>query len=250
MSINVYWTRSLPSYKNSIESGYSEETMISPLRVAAPEPLTKHINYKEFFGPAVSRCVAIVDDIKNTYVIRSPVDMKIIIGNTRLNVEGQDLQFAQAFLGPPQGAFGIHQLGMGYLFFSEKSLTAAQLPAYYDTNSFVDNTFLLSASFDIGRWYRPAGKPAFKFKPGVKEIDIKEGDPLMYFKFQTSEKVKLIEFDNKEFADMGDRGPEWLCGGLKRQASNIIPLEKCYEYFDQYRMRKRILEIIKRNVVE
>ncbi len=71
-----------------------------------------------------------------------------------MNVTGQTIDFAKSFLGNPQGKFGIHQLGLGYLFFSDKSLMATQLPAYYDQNSFTENTFAISASFDIGRWFR------------------------------------------------------------------------------------------------
>jgi hypothetical protein len=250
MAINVYWCRSNTSIEELITTGAGTDSYISPLRIAAPEPLLKHIDYKEFFGPAVSKCPAIVDDLKNIFVIKSPVSIKIEVGNTRMNVTGQTVDFAKSFLGNPQGKFGIHQLGLGYLFFSDKSLMATQLPAYYDQNSFTEGTFSISASFDIGRWFRPAAKPAFIIKPGVKEIDIKEGDALIYFKLNTTEKVNLIEFDDPKFNLNNEENPAMLCAILKKQSQGIIPLAKCYEYFDQFKMKQRILKLIKSSKIE
>ena len=249
MSITVYWTRCNPGFKDLGASGFATDTYMSPMRYEAPVPLLKHMDYQEFFGPSVSKCPAIVDDIKNTFVIKSPVDITLKISGNKFDVDNQTLPFAQAFLGNPQGKFGIHQLSQSYLFFAEKSLILSQLPAYYEQNNFVDSTFAISASFDIGRWYRPAAKPAFIIKKGVKQITIKQGDPLIYIKFNTSEKVKLVEFDDVEFRNLEERSPEWVCTSLKRQAANIIPLAKCYEFFEQYHMRRRILKLIKNNII-
>jgi hypothetical protein len=249
MTINVYWTRTNPSFDDLTALGFPTSAYMSPLRIEEPIPLTKHLDYKSFFGPQASRCPAVVDDIKNTFVIKSPVDITIDISPNSFKVENQDLAFAQAFLGEPQGKFGVHQLSLCYNFFSEKSLLLTQLPAYYDTNSFIDNTYTISASFDIGRWYRPAAKPAFVLKDTAKQIVIKQGDPLLYIRFNTQEKVKLIEFDDSEFKSMKEKSPEWICTTLKRQSGNITPLAKCYEYFERYKMRNRILKIIKNNII-
>lgn len=240
----------MPNMEELVATGFGADSFVSPLRIPAPEPLLKHIDYKEFFGPNISRCPAIVDDIKNIFVIKSPVSMKIEVGNTRMNVSGQSLEFARSFLGNPQGKFGAHQMSLGYLFFAEKSLMATQLPAYYDQNDYTDSTFTISASFDIGRWFRPAAKPAFIIKPGVKEINIKEGDALLYFKLNTTEKVNLIEFDDPKINLMNDENPAILCTMLKKQSQGIIPLAKCYEYFEQFKMRRRILKLIKSSTIE
>jgi len=250
MSINVYWTRANPGFEELENMGLKQAAFMSPMRLMAPEPLLKHMDYKAFFGPSVSKCPAIVDDLKNIFVIKSPVDIKIKLGHNALDVDHQDIEFAKAFLGNPQGKFGIHQLSLSYLFFSEESLIATQLPAYYDQNNFIDSTFTISASFDIGRWYRPAAKPAFIVKPGVKTIDIKQGDPLIYFKLNTSEKVNLIEFDDVEFKQLKENSPEWACASLKRQSNTVISLAKCYEYFEQFKMRRKILRLIKNNRID
>ena len=247
MAINVYWCRSMPTIDELISQGSGIDSYISPLRIKAPEPLVKHIDYKEFFGPLVSKCPAVVDELKNIFVIKSPVTIKIEVGNTRLNIAGQSVPFAQAFLGNPQGRFGIMQMSLGYLFFSEKSLMATQLPPYYDDNGYTEKTFSISASYDIGRWFRPVCKPSFIFKPGIKTIEIKEGDALAYFKFNTQEKINLIEFEDTRFNLPTEENPATLCTMLKKQSEGVLSLAKCYEYFEQYKMRRRILKLIKQS---
>jgi len=252
MTINVYWCRANPGRAELQAVGGDARAIVSPMRYLEPVPLLKHIDYKEFFGPFVSKCPAIVDDLKNIFVIKSPIDISITVNSKGVivSVEGQKREFSKIFLGDHQGKVGIHQLSMAYLFFAEKSLIATQLPAYYDTNSFVENTIMISASFDIGRWFRPAGKPALMFKPGERTISIKEGDPLMYVKFNTDEKVRLIEFDNTEFEQQEEHSPVQSCVRLKEHSSTFMSLERCYEYFERFKMRNRILKVIKRNKIK
>ena len=70
---------------------------------------------------------------------------------------------------------------------------------HYDNNDYTNKTNTITASFDIGNWFRSAGNPVFRIKKDVTTIDIKEGDALLYIKFNTTEKIKLIEFDDPEF---------------------------------------------------
>jgi len=247
MAINVYWCRSMPGVDELVKQGFGEDSFISPLRVQAPVPLIKHLDYKEFFGPNVSRCPAVVDELKNIFVIKSPVTLGVEVKRDRLNVAGQSIPFAQSFLGNPQGRFGIMQMSLGYLFFAEKSLLATQLPPYYDHNGYTEKTFSISASYDIGRWFRPVCKPSFIFKPKIETIEIKEGDALAYIKFNTQEKINLIEFDDPRINLLNEQNPAIICAMLKKQSEGILSLAKCYEYFEQYKMRRRILKLIKQS---
>ena len=250
--IKVSWTRSYIGHDKIQQMGLNTKSMLSALRIEEPQPLMKHMDYQKFFGPMVSKCPSIVDDIKNVFVIKSPMDMKINIdeAQSRVNIEKQTPDFAQLFLGNPQGKWGLHQVGaMGYLFFAEKSLMINQLPAYYDNNDYTNKTNTITASFDIGNWFRPAGKPVFQIKKDVTTIDIKEGDALLYIKFNTTEKIKLIEFDDSEFQRLAERSPEYMCGTLKDHDDNIISLKKCYDYFNRFKMKRRIMKLIKRNLI-
>ena len=161
MTVNVYWTR-------AIALGSGERHFISPLRFQEPVFLTKHIPYKEFLGPSLLHCPGMVDELKRTVVIKSPVGVSLEYEGTNLKVRGQDPEFGSIFFGQPQGQNGIHQLGFGYIFFADKPLMATNLPAYYDNNSYTENTNALCGSYDIGRWLRPGVRPLFQMKPGKK----------------------------------------------------------------------------------
>ena len=241
MTVNVYWTR-------AIAPGSGERHFISPLRFQEPVFLTKHIPYKEFLGPSMLHCPGMVDELKRTVVIKSPVGVSLEYEGTNLKVHGQDPEFGSIFFGQPQGKNGIHQLGFGYIFFADKPLMATNLSAYYDNNSYTENTNALCGSYDIGRWLRPGVRPLFQMKPGKKRIDIKEGDALMYVKFNTDEKINLVEFDAHELDQLGFHSPVNACITLKNQLQPT-PLHKAYEYFDNARMRQKVLKIIKRNRV-
>jgi len=250
--INIYWTRSNLGHNDLKGMQLHPRSMISALRFAEPMPLLKHIDYQNLLGPMVSRCPAVIDDLKNIFVIKSPIDINIKIDHERSNiqVDNQTPDLVKAFLGASQGKWGIHQLGFGYLFFTEQSMMTYQLPAYLDDNDFTRNTMSISAGFDVGSWFRTMGKPAIIFKPSATKINIKEGDALAYVKFATKEKVTLIEFDDEELKRMQERSPELLCGTLKDQnAGNVLSLEKCYQYFNRYKMKRRVMKLIKRNII-
>ena len=83
--IKVYWTRSYIGHDKIQQMGLNTKSMLSALRIEEPQPLTKHMDYQKFFGPMVSKCPSIVDDIKNVFVIKSPMDMKIN-GQSRLKM--------------------------------------------------------------------------------------------------------------------------------------------------------------------
>ena len=70
-----------------------------------------------------------------------------------------------------------------------------------------------------------------------------------YIKFNSKEKVKLVEFEDTEFKKLGDRSPEWICSNLKKRSTITLSMARCYEYFEAYKMRKRILKLIKNNIV-
>ena len=240
--IKVYWTR-------AIAPGSGERHFISPLRFQEPIFLNKDIDYKEFLGPELLHCPGIVEEMTKTVVIKSPVTVDLEYADDQnLKIHRQDPAFGQIFFGHPQGKNGIHQLGFGYIFFADKPLMATNLPAYYHDNGYTRNVDAICGSYDIGRWFRPGVRPLFQKKPGTKNININEGDALMYVKFNTEEKIELVEFDAHELDQLGFHSPINACITLKNQLPPT-PLNKAYEYFDNARMRQKVLKIIKRNVI-
>ena len=45
--IKVYWTRSYPKHGDLMKMGLNPKAMMSALRIPAPEPLLKHLNYQQ-----------------------------------------------------------------------------------------------------------------------------------------------------------------------------------------------------------
>ena len=219
--IKVYWTR-------AIAPGSGERHFISPLRFQEPIFLNKDYDYKEFLGPELLHCPGIVEEMTKTVVIKSPVTVDLEYADDQnLKIHRQDPAFGQIFFGQPQGKNGIHQLGFGYIFFADKPLMATNLPAYYHDNGYTRNVDAICGSYDIGRWFRPGVRPLFQKKPGTKNININEGDALMYVKFNTEEKIELVEFDAHELDQLGFHSPINACITLKNQLPPT-PLNKAY----------------------
>ena len=71
----------------------------------------------------------------------------------------------------------------------------------------------------------------------------------MYIKFNTTEKISLVDFDFNEIQEMKSLNPANACVGLKDNATSLISLERCYQYFEQFKMRQKVLKLIKRNKI-
>tara|TARA_B100000497_G_C7539611_1_gene326694 strand:- start:21 stop:743 length:723 start_codon:yes stop_codon:yes gene_type:complete len=223
---------------------------ISELKYAEPVNVLKDIKPVEFFGNTASRCPAIVDECKNTFKINSPIDLHVTFNKDFTNHESKydyGQGFVENFIGPFNE--GIIQLSSPtYLFFCEEELTMTQLPTYYEDNNFVKNCMGLSATFNISKWFRVV-KPCFKFKKNSHTIDINTNTALMYLKFNTNEKVKLIRFDASAI-------PDNIMLNLmtfKFQKKNpLVPtkLSEGYNAFVKAKYNKRITNIIKENLLE
>jgi hypothetical protein len=229
------------------------QEFVSELKYYEPSTVYKDLNAKEFFGLGASLCPAIVDETKNTFTAKSPIDFHI-----KLDYERQELvskydvepNFLMNYIGQPNPE-GVYQLDHPcFLFFSEKPLTMTQLPPYYSESQFSSATMGIAGTYNIASWIRPV-RPAFKFKKNARELDIKQGDTLCYFKFNTTEKVKLVRFDSAKLFE-SKTGPVMQCLGFKNlKAKRFLPtpLAECYEAFENARYRSKVLKLIKENKV-
>jgi hypothetical protein len=229
------------------------QEFVSELKYYEPENLYKDINPKEFFGIGASLCPAIIDETKNTYKVKSRIDFHVKFDHQKQEIMSKhdmDPNFLINYIGQPNKE-NVHQLEHpNFLFFSENPLTMTQLHPYYEQNQFSSVTMGIAGTYNIGKWIRPV-RPAFKFKDNATEIDIKRGDTLCYFKFNTTEKVKLVRFDSSKLFET-KTGLVMQCLGYKNlKAKRFIPtqLAECYEAFNNARYRKRVLKLIKENKV-
>ena len=243
--IDVYWSPVINVPDN--------QEFVSELRYYEPETIYKDINPKEFFGLGASMCPAIVDEAKNTFRAKSPIDFHINFNyNTKQAQSKHDIDpnFLIKYIGEPN-AEHVHQLEHPcFLFFSETPLTMTQLHPYYEETQFSSATMGIAGTYNIANWIRPV-RPAFKFKKGQHEIDIARGDTVCYFKFNTTEKIRMVRFDSAKIFE-SKTGPIMQCLGYKNLKANRFiptPLKECYNAFNSARYRKRILNYIKENIV-
>ncbi len=243
--IKVYWSPVI-----NVPEG---QEFVSELKYFEPETVYKDLNAREFFGLGASLCPAIVDETKNTFSAKSPIDFHIKFDHVKKEVMSNydiDPNFLINYVGEPNKE-NIHQIEHpNFLFFSETPLSMTQLPPYYEQTQFSSATMGIAGTYNISSWIRPV-RPAFKFKDNVSEIDIKRGDTLCYFKFNTTEKIKLIRFDSAKLFE-SKTGPVMQCLGYKNlKAKRFLPtpLAECYKAFENAKYRSKILKYIKENKV-
>jgi hypothetical protein len=227
---------------------------ISELSYAEPENVLKSIQPVEYFGADASKCPSIINECKNTFKIKSPIDLSITFNDDfsrfRSKYE-QDNEFISHLIGP----FGLDRViqlaAPTYLFYCEEPLLMTQLPPYYEENTFVDNCLGLSATFDIGKWFRVV-KPSFKLRQKSHTIEFEKDTPLMYLKFNTEEKIKLVRFNssvfNKEHKDIIDNMFSFKFH--KKHPLLTNSLSESYNAFKNARYNKRVTKIIKENLLE
>lgn len=238
----VYWC---PVLKQD-NSGVDE------LKIYAPERVIKTLDIKTFFGESVSRCPAVVNELKNTFAIRSPISFHIDYnynGNIVSN-NPYDQHFTQEYLGPPNDE-NIHQIqDPAYLFFCEEDLTITQLPPYYEENTITENCMQITGTYNISKWARPVA-PAIKFKSNKSEYKVSRGEIICYYKFNTDDTIKLQKFDGTELFQ-NPLGVPMQCLRYKNLKLNPIiptPLVECYEAFQQARFKKKLMKYIKDNLL-
>jgi len=239
--LKIYWS---PYYK-CIDTFTELNDDLSFLRFHPPEPLAKHIDLQNFFGHA-SRCPAITDEVKSTYVIKSPLEFGVDIDYDKTVIRfKQELygeEFCKNMIGAPT-TDKVHQLKYpSYMFFCAESLLMTSMPAFYHRNSFTENVMVFAASYDINNWVRII-KPAFKFCKTSK-FEIERDDILMYIKFNTNRPIKLIPFDsdNEEIRKIME-----ACVNYKMYKEKwYIPdrLEQCYEAFNNYNLKRKMLRLV------
>ena len=243
--ITVYWSPVINVAEN--------QEFVSELKYFEPESIYKDMNARKFFGLGASICPAIIDETKNTFSAKSPIDFHIEFNYQKQSAMSKydvDPQFLINYIGGPNEE-GVHQLDHPcFLFYSPDDITMTQLPPYYEQNHFQANCMGLSGTYNITSWIRPV-RPAFKFKDNTNMLDIKRGDTVSYFRFNTKEKVKLVRFDSAGLFE-SKTGPVMQCLGYKNlKAKRFLPtpLQECYYAFNNARYKNRLLNYIKENKV-
>lgn len=206
-----------------------------------PERLTKCIPARIKNSPYY-RCPAFLENIKNTFVLKSPISLDFSITPSEQRVDTTDQMMMQKVNLELAQNNGIIQFGFNFIFFCDQPLTITQMHPYLHSNTFTENTNTLSASFNCGKWFRPLQAAFVLGDKQNFDFSIKRGDIFSYIGFDTQETVELINFDiTPEIHQIVQS-----CMDMKvSNKSTPYSLTYCYNQFMLYRKQKLLLKAIK-----
>ena len=249
MAKTVYWAP-MPLVRN----GNHDWPLVSELKVHEPERLIKRINPIEFFGPETAKCPAMVDELKNIFAVKSSLDLHIDFGkdfdDPICHNEDYNWNFISQLTNPPN-PHKIFQLDYsGIIFFCEDPLVVTQVHPFYEDTAFTDSVMGVTGSYDISKWVRPVTN-AFKFKNNKHVLNIKDGDVLMYYKFNTAEAVKLKRFDATQLhRNYGSVLNGCLSFKEHKPRSFAYSLQACYDAFKRAGYNKKMMKYINENLLD
>lgn len=230
--MKVYWAP-LDNAEVNLDLAYYE-----PNRLSSNIP-------NDLKNSAYYRCPAFLETVRNTFVLKSPINLKFKINPGQQQYQADNNNLFQTKVRFEDAVnHRIGQFGFNYLIFSEKPLTFTQIHPYLHHNSFTSNGNSLLGEFDCGRWLRPL-QSAFVLDSSkqIYEYDIKRGDAYSYIKFNTDKKIEMVRFEVTPVI-------ENIAGSClqMKQAGTGRPfsLDKCYNQFIIHRRRQVILSEIKK----
>jgi hypothetical protein len=219
---------------------YPSNNRIFELLLLAPAPaLPEIITSRDVSNRGhFTKCPAFTQYYKNTYVIKSPIDIEFMYDPVTklLSIFPQGQSFYEeniVYRGHIVGKNDdfLMSFTLNYLFIADKSCAIELLPCGMHKSNFVDNTRIIGGTFDINKWYRPI-EMAFEFKNPLAPIKIKRGDALAYVRFlpKNNSKIKLQHKNfSKETLDTVN-----ACLFVKDSA-NKFSLEMLYKFSERIR---------------
>lgn len=196
-TVDVFWTVK-PS---------SQHPMELPMLMLDPEPALPHIMSGRAKNTEYLRCPAFAEFFKNTYVVRSPIDLEFHVNKDGFLESAGTPDWMLGSFACLSGSRDIdtyitYQLDMTpYVFFSKKRVRIQQLPAFMEPEGFLRNVRPVVGIFDISKWFRPLSF-GFEVADTSVPIIIKRGDPLFYVKFHADNDAKVVLTNKPLTADV------------------------------------------------
>lgn len=190
------------------------------------------------------RCVGATNFLKQTYTFINPLDTEVKIegefGNPQI-IATQDVWNIRP--APLKNRYAI-DYDYRWLFFSEESIVMKQTPPYMHNTSERPTATVATGAFDISKWFRPVNA-TFILWENENTLKLKNGDPLFYLEFQTEKKIILKHFEvTSEIMNLSVQLTD------HKNFFPFEPLSKLYNRFTSGHRDKRILKLIKDNLLE
>ena len=236
-TITVYWAMHTKNNKQTL----------SNLLWQPPVHLRKILpNGPEKINESYRKCPAAIDFWKNTYAILHPVDGEIFLN--------EDTQSPIIFKAEPQYYWAPRpeslenqnriDIDFAWLFFSEESLKIQQTPPFMHNTLDRNYGSVASGSFDISKWFRGINI-SYNLWPNVHLLKVKKDDPATYIQFLTDKKIELKQFElTPELNLLVEQVVQF------KMISQNESLEKLYDRFVRSKRHKRVINLIKENLLD
>jgi len=234
-TINVYW-----SVQDELDSENNWNILYNDLESVYYDK-SKNINKtnkRSFFI-----CPAFKDYSQSSFVVKNPLHSKFLIQNN-LPIP-QTSSFINSRISHEDSIYNNKCLvyGLSYYFFSEESVSMTLTSPSFHKFDYIKYGSLIPGRYDISSWFRPINLE-FNLWDKVDFFEIKKDEPVAYFSFDTTKKIRLIRFSmNKEL----DRISK-TCSSASSWEEKI-PLLSRYERFKKSRTDKIVLKNIKQNII-
>jgi hypothetical protein len=237
--MDVFWSTVYPP---EVYSDYN-------LLYREPVPLIQDLigergkeNPHDFFA-----CPAFHLHSQNMFVVKSVVDANVGIkpeGFVPLDEQSKLTGQLFSYMHPTRKGFRTILFDHRMLLFSEHPLIMSTYPAYMHRSEVQTKLCYVPAAYDISKWLRPL-QGTFEIPETTPSIKIQDNDPLYYIKLGTTEKVNLRRFQMVPEIQAITHG----CVHYKlfRPKSS---LERVYSAFTQAKLQKRVLKLVKENVLD
>lgn len=241
MKKTIYWNNSVRLQ--------SSEFLTKPLIT-----LRQHLIEKEKKGGSENLmhgylgCPAAAKTLKNIFVVKSGMDLKISFKENSVNINTKKIKddtsqqkFLSEFFFVRSFKDKMVTLQSDTLLYSKESMHVMQMQPFLENTEFAKNTGSVVAEYDISKWLRPIQPTFYCYKD---EIIINEGDVLFYIFIPSEENVKIVEFEKNQYIDNIVTSTTALKFFKPNQTMKHI-----YDFFVSRSLHKKVLKNIKSNLI-
>jgi hypothetical protein len=188
-------------------------------------------------------CSAMHELAVNTFILKAPFDSKVDLDEDGFLLN----QHLSKWFVPREKSLDESlciDFDIPYLFFSEESVSMRVTPPYMTKTVQQDYGFPSAVKYDISKWFRPL-IITYQLWSGIRSLEIKENDPLLYINFETDRPIILKQFEltqnivSQAQACMADKDV------YPRQKMQLL-----YNRFQSSKMNEIILKEIKNNLID
>lgn len=192
-------------------------------------------------------CPAFTSMHKNTFMFKSPTNIDVSFkGEYIKNNMSEHTPFNErtfVYKAPSLLGACTVRAAANWIFFCEEDLEIESMHPFMHNTPISQQGFYVPGGFNISQWFRPL-EFAFQMWEGCEDFKINYNDPLIYVRFNTSERVVLKKFNlTDELHSMSMK-----CVRLKSYVRQRN-LQKLYDIFTESKMHKQIAKEIKKNLM-